>query len=115
MVILVREQKAARYRDMDTYRLEPIPGKEDDPSWEWSKITPQKVWVNARNEDEARLKVHFESLLMKPRFGEKKVPSPPWQISELTLCVCDPAQHVNDDQILLESGDVIDIDGWTEL
>lgn len=94
---------------MRTYRLEPIPGREDDRAWESSEIPPQVCWVLARNEDDARVKVHLATYKMiEAKFGRKKV-RPPWQDGSISKCVPDDSRAAPEDAIILADGEIFEI------
>ena len=91
---------------MRTYRLDPVPGTKDDPSWSRSMLR-ERCWVKANSEGEARTLVIRATGKGAGKRGAEPILTSPWDDPALTTCVFDAESPVEvpEGVVVTASGD----------
>lgn len=77
---------------MPVYRLTPLEGSERSPQWRASSMRPYCLWVQARDEYEARRRVAMATAVA--RSPEEPETLAPWKDAELVACEYDDSKDV---------------------
>jgi hypothetical protein len=88
---------------MPIYKLEPIAGTEGHTDWWASTVPPTPVWLQAKDSDHARQRMHLATTTFA---SNKKVVSAPWTNVALVNCIADRSYEVPANVALFANGKI---------
>ena len=88
---------------MTIYRLEPIAGTEGHADWYASTVPPTPVWLQAKDSDHARQKMHLATTNVAANSKDARTP---WTNIALVRCTEDRSRQVPADMALLANGGI---------
>lgn len=88
---------------MTVYRLEPIENMKNSHHWRASTLAPVTVWVEAKDEKDARQILTLATIIATHPDG-RELPMAPWEDFGIVRCVADDSRKVSKEAILTADG-----------